>query len=139
MTLLALQRLPDWPSRLDDYVSACSGIAFAWGRHDCALFAAGAVLAITGTAVPLPAWRDRRAALRVIAKAGGLDVAVSQYLPPLVSPLLAQRGDVLLVRATADGEGPALAVCLGHVWAAPGASTINYGDPSGAVKAWRVG
>ena len=42
------ERLPDWEQRLHDYLAANEGAVFSWGRLDCALFSAGAVLAITG-------------------------------------------------------------------------------------------
>jgi hypothetical protein len=137
--MTTVHRLVDWPTRLEQYLQACARLSFAWGLHDCARFAAGAVQAITGTAVPLPAWHDHRSALRAVRRLGGLDVAVSEVLPRLPSPAMAQRGDLLLVPAALPGEGPALAICLGHAWAAPAAVGLNYGDPACAIAAWRVG
>lgn len=41
-------RRDDWYSRLSTYVEDVRRKPFAYGDHDCALFAAGAVLAMTG-------------------------------------------------------------------------------------------
>ena len=43
-----MQRYPDWPSRLERYLQAARGRPFSWGENDCALFACGAVAAMTG-------------------------------------------------------------------------------------------
>ncbi len=37
-----------WEDRLAQYLLDCTQLAFVWGMHDCALFAAGAVQAMTG-------------------------------------------------------------------------------------------
>lgn len=42
-------RYPDWEVRLAAYLEPLREEPFAWGRHDCCIFAAGAVLAMTGT------------------------------------------------------------------------------------------
>lgn len=46
-----LERFPDWQDRLTTYLDRCRDEPFYWGKHDCALFAAGAVKAITGVDV----------------------------------------------------------------------------------------
>lgn len=130
-------RAPDWPSRLDAYLRATAPARFAWGRWDCVRFAAGAVHAMTGANVALPDWRNRRQALAALACRGGLANATSTVLPMLPGPRLAQRGDVLLVCPPGQ-RAPALAVCVGHAWAAPGRHGLNYGDLAHAVAAWRV-
>jgi len=44
-----MMRVNDWENRLSTYLESVWGMAFCYGRHDCALFAAGAVMAMTGT------------------------------------------------------------------------------------------
>ena len=39
-------RLYDWESRLTAYITAVARDGFVYGRHDCALFAAGGVQAV---------------------------------------------------------------------------------------------
>lgn len=69
-------RLYNWESRLADYLRRVAREDFAWGRHDCALFAAGGVEAVTGED-PAAAWRGRYATradgLRLIREAGFAD------------------------------------------------------------------
>lgn len=43
-----IERLPDWLPRLANYFDQCWRLPFEYGRHDCALFAAGGVAAMTG-------------------------------------------------------------------------------------------
>lgn len=130
-------RLPDWPSRLDAYLRTAGRQPFGWGRWDCVRFAAGAVHAVTGAAVGLPDWRNRRQALVALACRGGLANATNAVLPMLPGPRFAQRGDVVMVRPPGQ-VAQALAVCVGHAWAAPGRNGLNYGDMAHAIAAWRV-
>jgi hypothetical protein len=41
-------RFGDWDARLAEYLALMQVAPFIWGRTDCAMFAAGAVLAMTG-------------------------------------------------------------------------------------------
>lgn len=128
-------RLPNWPALLDAYIERHRGTPFAYGQHDCALFAAGAVQAITGNRPPMPVWHNARQAMRALFAAGSLRDAVDAVLPALPGPAHAQRGDVMLVPMV---HGPCLAVCAGHLWAAPGASGLAFGPVGDAVAAWGV-
>lgn len=128
-------RIQNWPRALDEYVQAARCRPFAWGAHDCCTFAAGAVQAITGRAVALPAYVGVRQALRALQTRGGLLAAVRGQLGPMQAPARARRGDVLLLwQAGRD----VLAVSLGHAWAAPGAQGLVFGPAADAVAAWRV-
>jgi hypothetical protein len=40
--------LPDWPARLHAFVTEHRSTPYQWGEHDCLLFAAKAVHALTG-------------------------------------------------------------------------------------------
>src|SRR5690606_22731839 len=42
------ERFTNWRTALNDYVHSVMSKPFIWGTHDCALWAAGAVLAMTG-------------------------------------------------------------------------------------------
>lgn len=46
---MTIARLPDWEQRLAAYLDEVRTTPFRYGRHDCALYAAGAVLAMTGS------------------------------------------------------------------------------------------
>ena len=56
MSKLELQRRADWRPRLTEYLARVAGARFRPGQHDCALFAAGAVEAMTGHD-PAAEWR----------------------------------------------------------------------------------
>lgn len=112
-------RLPAWPELLADYIEARRHRPFAWGTHDCATFAAGAVVAMTGCRLAgvLPAvWANEHEATRVLQRAGGLEQAVAAVLgDPLTGQAarFARRGSVVLV--TIDGR-PTLGVATGQQW-----------------------
>jgi hypothetical protein len=134
---IPLQRFHDWPELLHAWLRAVQTWPFAWGQHDCAAFAAQAVLVQTGICPRWPTWRTRREAVAALRAEGGLLPAVHRLLPALPSPLHAWRGDVLCI------QGPAwrhLAVCTGVGWAAPtrqGLLTVN--NLHHATHAWAVG
>lgn len=132
-------RLPDWPERFAAYIARHRGTPFAWGVHDCVLFAAGNVQAITGQWPLSMQWPDAAAAARLLRRLGGLESAVDGVLPRLSSPALAQRGDILLVHG-AQSEKPRqwLAVADAGGWWAPCAAGLVRGS-GGALCAWGVG
>lgn len=130
------RRLPNWPHLLAAYIDATRSLAFAWGVHDCCTFAAGAVLAITGRMVSMPAWADRREAVATLRRLGGLRAAATAAMGPMQPPARAQRGDVVLL---CQRGRSLLGVCLGHVWAAPGAAGLAFGPMDEALGAWKVG
>lgn len=133
--LAGLRRLPDWECRLAAYVAAARNAAEAGGADGrlCALVAAGAVEAMTGTN---PALRFRGRYARVARDLEGTIERLFAEVPPA----LAQRGDVALMM----GEGgPALGICFG-------ADALFLGEEGGRpalvrrprsawVRAWAVG
>jgi hypothetical protein len=132
-------RMPDWPERLAQYLAAHRSTVFAWGRHDCVKFAAGAVQAITGCDLLPEVWADKAGAARVLRRLHGLVPAVSQSLPLLASAAWAQRGDVVLVQQPGPVRRRWLAVADGPQWWAPAAAGLCRGRMDLAVMAWGVG
>lgn len=111
-------RLYNWETRLASYLARVSREGFAWGRHDCALFAAGGVEAVTGVD-PAAAWRGRYGSLaeglRLIREAGfhdHIDAAIQRH-PPV------PRGQVMLgdlaIVPTSLGERAALGIAQGEM------------------------
>lgn len=105
-------RVAGWRGRLAEYLASVADKPFRPGHHDCALFAAGAVAAMTG-ADPAAAWRGRyttlAGGLRVIRRdghAGPIDLVASLY-PATKRP---QAGDVAVI---GTDEGPALGIVQG--------------------------
>ena len=107
-------RLHDWEHRLTQYVSRVAREGFAYGRHDCALFAAGGVEAVTGTD-PAAAWRGRYTTLaeglRLIRAAGFDDhVAAALHGFPAIPAARVMVADLAVVPAE---EGLALGIVQG--------------------------
>jgi hypothetical protein len=101
-------RFEDWPSRLEAFLRAEKDRAFVWGERDCALFAADAVLALTGVD-HAAAFRGRYSSARGALRAlkvygrGTLEATVAEKLGPVVvNPRVLQRGD--LAAFGAEGE-----------------------------------
>jgi hypothetical protein len=133
-------RREDWPERLAAVIEAAQQRPFAWGRHDCCLFAADVVLELTGQDFAAP-FRGRYATAlgskRALSRYGQGTIArtVETLLGEGIAPLAARRGDVVL----ADTEmGPALGVCVGAValFAAP--KGLAARDLTACRLAWRV-
>ncbi len=97
------------------------------------------MIAITGQD-PMQAlrkrYRSQRGAARLIAAAGGLYYLVCQQMgEPLARPVLAVRGDLVLV---STDNGPALAVCTGSDAVTAGPSCAQVFSLKAALAAWRV-
>lgn len=128
-------RTQNWPHALAEYLRARQDMAFEWGVHDCAQFAAGAVDVQTGRRPALPRYRSATGAARLLRERA-LRERASATLGPEIQVARAQRGDLVLA---AGIDGPALGVCMGEVSWFPG-------KPSGLVArstiecatAWRV-
>ena len=135
-----MARTPNWPLRLTTYLEAARDLPFAWGRHDCATWAFDLRRDLTGGEDVAALWRGRYStalgAQRVMRKLGWSDLeAMGRDLlgTPLATPLLAQRGDLVL-----GGEDPAFGVCAG--------ARAVFISPAGLVQlplarcalAWRV-
>ena len=132
-------RLPDWQARLVAYLHAARLRPFAYGRHDCSLFAADCVAAMTGHDMAAP-WRGRyttlRGGIRVLRRAGFIDhIALTASLFPEIPPLSAQPGDLAVVPTD---EGPALGVVQGEAVYLLGPTGLGLVSLLLAQRAFRV-
>ena len=92
-----VSRLPDWRSRLVAYVETVRIRPFAYGSHDCALFSAGAVQAMTGVDLAED-YRGRYTSLKEGLKlAGGTHLAVLQSSFEVIPTAFAGVGDIALI------------------------------------------
>jgi len=138
-----MHRLPDWEARLAAYLEPLRARQFAWGRHDCCTFAAGAVKAMTGVD-PMPEFRGRyRTALgseRALRRygAGTLATTLDRKFTP-IGAALAQRGDIVmsggllgictaggLIAVGAEGEREGLVLIERGRWTDPRAWRVPY-------------
>lgn len=133
-----MTRKPDWQLWFDALLTSRVHAPFCWGRHDCVLFAADAVQAITGVdlAADQRGYRGARAATRMLQAHGGVRALASRTLGQPIALGDARQGDVALVLA---GRREALAVVLGDQVVAPGPHGLSAVPLTDALCAWRVG
>ena len=134
-----ISRKPTWHADLTAYLAQAARVPFAEGVSDCALFAAGAVEAMTG--VDLAArWRGRyrttRGGLRVLRKAGYADhlALVAEHFAE-IAPALARAGDLAAVETP---DGLALALVQGEHIYVRGPAGIALVPLTSAARAFRV-
>lgn len=111
-----MTRFPDWPERWNAFVEERRNRPFQWGANDCGLFAADAVLAVTGTDIAKDwrGYRTERGALNRVKKVGGMRHFLTL---PEKHIGLAQRCDMVLVDL--DGRETFGIVDIGR-WFGPG-------------------
>lgn len=133
-------RLPDWKPRLTRYLAAAARKPYALGAHDCALFAAGAVNAVTGQD-PAAAWRGgydtKTGGLRLLQAAGYRDhfQATSAALEA-IAPSFAAAGDIAAVH---DGAGQtALGVVQGEMVYVLRETGLGLVPRTSMFRAWRT-
>lgn len=134
-------RFSFWRTALFDYVQGVAAKPFVWGEHDCGLFAAGAVLAMTGedfAAEYRGRYRTMGSAMRLLKKRGFADhAALVASLFEEQHPSAAQIGDI----AALNVEGHiALGIVQGEriYVLRPGVAGIGTVSRLEAVRAFRV-
>jgi hypothetical protein len=132
-------RFERWPEALVEVIEAARAAPFVWGVHDCSLFSADCVKAMTGE--DRAEWRGKyktaRGAEKHIKRYGGMDaVAAIVFGGEAIPPLMAQRGDGVLLETE---HGPCLGICLGadavFVTLQDG---LQFYPTARCSKAWRV-
>ena len=108
-------RLPDWRQRLVAYLAEAHRLPYVEGEHDCALFTASAVHAMTGVDYAAP-YRGRytttRGGIRILRKDGFKDhIALAAHHLKEKPVSFAVPGDVAV--ADAD-DGQALGIVQGE-------------------------
>lgn len=104
-----LIRHEHWPSRLHNYIHDNIDTPFVWGTFDCCLFTAGCIQAMTDQDCAAE-WRGIYDSEEDIARifhdrnyqglTGAINEVAANFGVSMVSPKLAQRGDVVMF------EGP---------------------------------
>lgn len=125
-----------WRDEFDALIRERMRMPFAWGTHDCCIFAADCVAARIG--VDLAAglrgtYSDALGAARELRRLGGLE-EVGAMSGNEIKPLCATAGDIGMVW---DGAADLLAVCSGEVWLVPARSGLAALPFNAAKKAWR--
>ena len=135
-----MQRGKDWPQALSNACHKYKDTPHEWGTHDCVIFCAKVVEAMTGEDLIADLkgqWTTQIGAARVIKSNGfdSLDEMVSDYLPEKPLPFIG-RGDIVIC----DGDnGEFIAVVMGHNCVAPGPKGLNSVPVSFAKKGFAIG
>lgn len=138
-----MTRLSFWRPALAEYVNGCMSKPFAWGEHDCALFAAGAVLAMTGEDMAAPYrghYKTLRGGLGLLKRKGfanHAELAASVFEE--IHPSHAAVGDIAAIKIEDSGlyalglvNGPRIFVCR------PDSLGLGTVDLLSAERAFRV-
>lgn len=134
-----MARLRNWPSRFAELVDRARATPFAWGSHDCCLWAGSAVLAITGSdpAADLRhTYFTSLAALKILASIGGLEGAGERTGVPIAMGL-ATVGDIGLV--TWEDGTQSLGVRSMSTWMCAGDHGLVHLPLDAASRVWGVG
>ncbi|MCL2761446.1 MAG: hypothetical protein FWD70_07360 [Desulfuromonadales bacterium] len=132
-------RYEAWDIKLMAFIETRANMPFKWGEHDCCLFAADAVLEITGIDYAEKfrgKYADMENATKLIKQNGGnMSEMINGLLETPIKPALAQRGDVVMYETE---DGPALGICTGvnAVFAAP--TGLNTRPTLDCQYAWRI-
>lgn len=127
-------------------IDAASRRPFGWGKHDCCMFAAGIVLAMTGVdlAKGLRGYRTGKGAYKVLRRrgAGNLSKTLTAVTKAAgfkpVKPNFARRGDLVMAQIETDhGVRDAAGICLGAhaAFASDGLAFVPITETS---RAWRI-
>lgn len=130
-----LTRFENWPDLLAAFLEDRLDDAFQWGENDCAIFAADAVLAITGSDLATGfrgRYSSEAGAAALLEAFGGIEAILDRAMPRRATPLLAQRGDIAI---TNDG---ALVVVEGRYGVGPGLDGSLRIPLRACATAWKV-
>jgi hypothetical protein len=146
---MGLTRKKGWAAgAFHDFLQARARMPFAWGSNDCALFAADAIEAITGTDIAADfrgKYTDEASAFALIQSlTGGKTVAdAAAYcatkagLVELEHPLMAQRGDLVVIPDSGRLISGVVGLNGRHV-ISPGEKILKTLPISDVERAWRV-
>ena len=98
-----MPRIDNWECYLAEAIDVAHAKPFAWGLHDCVTFAFETRMTLTGGADMAALWRGRYSTAlggaRVMRRLGWgslEDMGHALLCAPRETPLLAQRGDIVL-------------------------------------------
>jgi hypothetical protein len=134
-------RTPGWRDALRDLITARAHTPFAWGSHDCMLFAADCRFVVTKEDLAAPfrgRYRDRKSALCLIKKFGGsdLEAACEKMMGEASEPLTERDGDTVLIEQALTGK--ALGVFADEVAVIAGEFGLVELPRQSIISVWRA-
>lgn len=135
-----MKRVTNWERQLADYLDACAGKEFCWGEFDCCLFAADAVIAVTGIDLASEyrgKYDSELGAYKALKRYGKGDIktTLNALLGQPKSVLNAKRGDVCLVN-TPQGR-LAAGICFSGFYSVSEKGLYLY-DSSHVSAVWGI-
>lgn len=146
-----MRRRHDWPERLADYLASVHEKPHHYGQHDCLLFPAGAVKAVTGHDFGRGHRRKYKSQATAVRHLKGMGFDSPEALLDSLfeeTPVgFAQRGDLALVPGDELPGGEMGWAIPAVVYGAEAAVINDSGEREGLVripraqwvKAWKVG
>ena len=135
-----MQRVTNWDVALGRYLADTRRLAHRYGKADCALYAAGAVLAMTGEDLARghrSKYTTEAGAARYVRRQGWQDLAgLGDAFLPRIDLSKARRGDLLLMPGDA---GEFFAIKMGARAVALGESGPELFAIDPNSLAWKVG
>lgn len=131
-------RKKTWSTDLFALINSRRHTPFERGKHDCTLFAADCVQAMTGVdpAAGYRGYSTEQGAMLIVGKFGSLEKLVDSMFPR-VDLRFAGRGDIVMFNSTLDDK-PGLGICVGmDIVAATGSGVGNHSMLK-AIYAWSV-
>jgi hypothetical protein len=136
------QRISNWPRALADFVESRRATPFKWGEHDCCLFAADAVIAITGIDLASDfrgTYDSELSAMRIINANTDFETLIASHCERFgfgqIPVQFAGRGDLVIVEGL---DRYWAGIALGGIIAGPGKIGLIMSPMSAAKRAWRV-
>lgn len=128
-------RLDGWESKMSQALEKTG--AFEWGTNDCCMFVFRVAEAITGIdyAKPYRGYKTSKGAARRLLKYGGVEGVANNSFGESKKPLLAKRGDAVLVKS---GDDLTLGICVGDKIAVVTETGLVLISMREAINAWSI-
>jgi hypothetical protein len=127
-----------WQKHLSEIRESRAHEPFRWGTNDCCMWAADAVLAMTGIDFAADfrgSYDDVKSAARLMSSLGGIEALTTKALGEPVSTMFASVGDVVLV----DQSGQTgLGICNGSTVLVVTAYGLGAVGMNLAYRAWKI-
>lgn len=130
-------KIKNWESMLAKFIQSHKNTPFAWGEHDCCLFAANAVKLITGIDYAdrfRGKYTTQLGSVRALKRygKGGIKETLDEVMGEPIPRLQCSRGDVVLIML----EQPTLGIYYNGVWA-PGLNGVVTFESPEVLCCWR--
>lgn len=133
-----MNRKLDWQASFAALVASRATVPFAWGTHDCCVWAADAVKAVTGVDFAenfRGTYTDEESAAVVLAQFEEVDQLATTYLGEPTTVSFATVGDIILFDFN---NGYTLGVCNGRNSLVAGETGLRAVPTRMGLKAWKV-